>query len=110
MRRTSLDELPQMLNVLRGQMSIVGPRPHALRTTAGGKMCEEVVDRYSRRHRVKPGVTGWAQIRSGYAADCDHMAEKLSYDLWYIRNRTLLLDIAICAKTCLTLLSGTGAR
>jgi exopolysaccharide biosynthesis polyprenyl glycosylphosphotransferase len=107
LRRTRLDELPQLWNVIRGDMSMVGPRPERPEFI---RVLEETVPFWNRRLLVKPGVTGWAQIRSGYAADCDHMAEKLSYDLWYIRNRTLLLDVAICAKTCLTLLSGTGAR
>ena len=107
LRRTRLDELPQLWNVIRGDMSMVGPRPERPEFI---RVLEETVPFWNRRLLVKPGVTGWAQIRSGYAADCDHMAEKLSHDLWYIRNRTLLLDVAICAKTCLTLLSGTGAR
>lgn len=107
LRRTRLDELPQLWNVIRGEMSIVGPRPERPEFI---RVLEESVPFWNRRLLVKPGVTGWAQIRSGYAADCDHMVEKLSYDLWYIRNRTLLLDVAICAKTCLTLLSGAGSR
>ena len=107
LRRTRLDELPQLWNVIRGEMSMVGPRPERPEFI---RVLEESVPYWNRRLLVKPGVTGWAQIRSGYAADCDDMANKLSYDLWYIRNRTLLLDVAICAKTCLTLLSGAGAR
>ena len=62
LRRTSLDELPQLINVLQGRMSIVGPRPHALQTTAEGKMLAEAIDNYASRHRVKPGITGWAQV------------------------------------------------
>jgi exopolysaccharide biosynthesis polyprenyl glycosylphosphotransferase len=107
LRRSRLDELPQLWNVIRGEMSIVGPRPERpefLRTL------EESVPFWNRRLLVKPGVTGWAQIRCGYAADCDGAIQKLSYDLWYVRHRTLLLDLAICARTLVTVVSGAGAR
>jgi lipopolysaccharide/colanic/teichoic acid biosynthesis glycosyltransferase len=107
LRRTRLDELPQLWNVIRGQMSIVGPRPERPEFI---RVLEESIPFWNRRLLVKPGITGWAQIRGGYAADREGMATKLSYDLWYIRNRTLLLDVAICAKTCLTVVTGTGAR
>jgi exopolysaccharide biosynthesis polyprenyl glycosylphosphotransferase len=107
LRRTRLDELPQFWNVIRGQMSIVGPRPERPEFI---RVLEESIPFWNRRLLVKPGITGWAQIRGGYAADREGMATKLSYDLWYIRNRTLLLDLAICAKTCLTVLTGAGAR
>ncbi|MBA2298908.1 MAG: sugar transferase [Actinobacteria bacterium] len=65
---------------------------------------------WSRRHLVKPGITGWAQVHRGYTADADGTAEKLAYDLWYLRHRSLVLDLAICVKTVTTLLTGTGAR
>jgi exopolysaccharide biosynthesis polyprenyl glycosylphosphotransferase len=107
LRRTRLDELPQFWNVIRGEMSIVGPRPERPEFV---QVLEENVPFWNRRLLVKPGVTGWAQVRSGYAADCDGTLEKLSYDLWYVRHRTLLLDLAICAKTFLTVVSGAGAR
>jgi Undecaprenyl-phosphate glucose phosphotransferase len=101
MRRTSLDELPQMINVLRGEMSIVGPRPHALQTTAGGKMCEDVVDRYSRRHRVRPGVTGWAQVNGlrGTMEDEEHLQKRIAHDLYYINNWSPWLDLKILLMT-----------
>ena len=107
LRRTRLDELPQLWNTLRGEMSIVGPRPERPEFV---RVLEERVPFWNRRHLVKPGLTGWAQVRCGYAADCVGTAEKLSYDLWYVRHRTLLLDAAICARTFLTLVSGAGAR
>jgi exopolysaccharide biosynthesis polyprenyl glycosylphosphotransferase len=107
LRRSRLDELPQLWNTLRGEMSIVGPRPERPEFI---RVLEASVPFWNRRLLVKPGVTGWAQVRCGYAADCDGTAEKLSYDLWYVRHRTLLLDVAICAKTFLTLVSGAGAR
>jgi exopolysaccharide biosynthesis polyprenyl glycosylphosphotransferase len=107
LRHSRLDELPQLWNVLRGEMSIVGPRPERPEFL---QALEEIVPFWSRRLLVKPGVTGWAQIRSGYAADFDSTTEKLSYDLWYLRHRTLLLDLVICVKTLGTVFSGAGAR
>jgi exopolysaccharide biosynthesis polyprenyl glycosylphosphotransferase len=96
LRRTHLDEIPQLWNVLRGDMSIVGPRPERPEFVA---MLEKEMPFWSRRLLIKPGVTGWAQVRSGYSADCASCAEKLSYDLWYIRHRTLAVDLAVCMKT-----------
>ncbi len=98
LRRAHLDELPQLLNVLRGDMSVVGPRPERPQFV---ELLEEKVPFWNRRLLVKPGVTGWAQLKGGYASDCEAMADKLSYDLWYLRNRTVLVDIAICAATAL---------
>jgi exopolysaccharide biosynthesis polyprenyl glycosylphosphotransferase len=96
LRRTHLDEIPQLWNVLRGEMSIVGPRPERPEFL---EVIARDVPHWSRRMMVKPGVTGWAQVRSGYAADLAGAADKLSYDLWYLRNRNLLIDLAVCAKT-----------
>jgi exopolysaccharide biosynthesis polyprenyl glycosylphosphotransferase len=107
MRKTRLDELPQLWNVLRGEMSIVGPRPERPEFMAE---LQEAVPFWSRRHLVKPGITGWAQVRRGYTADADGTAEKLAYDLWYLRHRSLVLDLAICVKTFTTLVTGSGAR
>ncbi|MGN6431120.1 MAG: sugar transferase [Gaiellaceae bacterium] len=95
-RMTHLDELPQLWDVLKGDMSIVGPRPERPEFLP---MLEGAVPYFTRRLLVKPGITGWAQLRSDYACDCDSAADKLSYDLWYLRNRNLLVDLAICAKT-----------
>jgi exopolysaccharide biosynthesis polyprenyl glycosylphosphotransferase len=106
LRRTRLDELPQLWNVLIGEMSIVGPRPERPEHYAS----LEQVPWWIRRNMVKPGITGWAQINSGYAHDVDSAAEKLSYDLWYLRHRSLLLDLVICLKTVPRLVSGAGAR
>jgi Undecaprenyl-phosphate glucose phosphotransferase len=111
MRRTSLDELPQMLNVIRGEMSMVGPRPHAPRTTAGGKMCEDVVDRYSRRHRVKPGITGWAQVNGfrGTMEDEAHLQKRIEHDLFYINNWSPWLDLKILAMTFWIVIGGRNS-
>src|SRR5581483_11194046 len=107
LRRARLDELPPLWNVLKGDMSIVGPRPERPEFLDS---LQEAVPFWTRRHLVKPGITGWAQVRRGYTADTAGTAEKLSYDLWYLRHRSLVTDLAICAKTFATLLSGSGAR
>jgi exopolysaccharide biosynthesis polyprenyl glycosylphosphotransferase len=96
LRRTHLDELPQLWDVLKGDMSIVGPRPERPEFIP---MLEKAVPFFTRRLLVKPGITGWAQLRRDYASDTDGAADKLSYDLWYLRHRNLLVDLAICAKT-----------
>jgi exopolysaccharide biosynthesis polyprenyl glycosylphosphotransferase len=102
LRRAHLDEIPQLWNVLRGDMSIVGPRPERPEFVA---MLEKEMPFWSRRLLIKPGVTGWAQVRSGYSADCASCADKLSYDLWYIRHRTLAVDLAVCVKTASLMVS-----
>jgi lipopolysaccharide/colanic/teichoic acid biosynthesis glycosyltransferase len=96
LRRAHLDELPQLWNVLRGEMSVVGPRPERPEVASS---LEDAVPFWNRRLLVKPGVTGWAQVCCGYVADCAEMADKLAYDLWYLRNQSLLVDIAICLRT-----------
>ena len=101
LRATHLDELPQLWNVIRGDMSIVGPRPERREFVT---RLESEVPFWSRRLLVKPGLTGWAQLRRGYTADCPSAAEKLSYDLWYIRHGRLAVDMAVCLQTvCLVL-------
>jgi exopolysaccharide biosynthesis polyprenyl glycosylphosphotransferase len=96
LRRTHLDELPQLWNVLEGSMSIVGPRPERPEFVS---MLEADVPFWSRRLLLKPGMTGWAQVRYGYATDCASSAEKLSYDFWYMRHGSLAVDIAVCIRT-----------
>ena len=107
LRKTRLDELPQLWNVLKGEMSIVGPRPERPEFVAE---LEAEVPFWGRRHLVKPGVTGWAQVRRGYTADAAGTGDKLSYDLWYLRHRSLVVDLAICVKTFSTLVTASGAR
>jgi exopolysaccharide biosynthesis polyprenyl glycosylphosphotransferase len=107
LRRAHLDEIPQLWNVLKGDMSIVGPRPERPEFVA---MLEKEMPFWSRRLLIKPGVTGWAQVRSGYSADCASCADKLSYDLWYIRHRTLAVDLAVCVKTASLVLSSLFPR
>jgi Undecaprenyl-phosphate glucose phosphotransferase len=101
LRKTSLDELPQLLNVLKGDMSLVGPRPHALATTAGGLALEEAVPVYASRHRVKPGITGWAQVNGyrGALDSVDKIVHRVNHDLYYIENWSLAFDLKILWRT-----------
>ena len=102
LRRTSLDELPQFINVLQGRMSVVGPRPHAV---AHNEIYRKLIDGYMVRHKVKPGVTGWAQV-SGLRGETDtveKMERRVEYDLAYLRNWSLRLDLVIILKTILVL-------
>jgi exopolysaccharide biosynthesis polyprenyl glycosylphosphotransferase len=105
LRQTRLDELPQLWNVLRGEMSIVGPRPERPDFLPA---LEATVPFWSRRHLLRPGVTGWAQVNAGYAADQFEMETKLAYDLWYLRHRRLIVDVMICLKTLPRLLAQAG--
>jgi exopolysaccharide biosynthesis polyprenyl glycosylphosphotransferase len=101
LRKSSLDELPQLFNVLRGDMSIVGPRPHARATSAEGKLFQEVVDRYAARHRVKPGITGWAQV-NGWRGETDKVNKirtRVAFDLYYIDNWSVWFDLYIILRT-----------
>jgi putative colanic acid biosynthesis UDP-glucose lipid carrier transferase len=98
LRRTSLDELPQFINVLQGRMSVVGPRPHAV---AHNEQYRKLIDGYMVRHKVKPGVTGWAQVNGlrGETETVDKMRQRIEYDLEYLRNWSLRLDLQIVART-----------
>jgi putative colanic acid biosynthesis UDP-glucose lipid carrier transferase len=102
LRRTSMDELPQFINVLQGRMSVVGPRPHAV---AHNEIYRRLIDGYMVRHKVKPGVTGWAQV-NGFRGETDtveKMQQRIEYDLAYLRNWSLRLDLMIILKTILVL-------
>jgi len=98
LRRTSLDELPQFINVVQGRMSIVGPRPHAV---AHNETYRKLINGYMVRHKVKPGITGWAQVNGlrGETDTVDKMRQRIEYDLGYLRNWSLRLDLQIIAKT-----------
>ncbi|RJG05777.1 undecaprenyl-phosphate glucose phosphotransferase [Noviherbaspirillum cavernae] len=108
LRRTSLDELPQFINVLRGEMSVVGPRPHALQHN---EMYKDLLELYMLRHRVKPGITGWAQIHGhrGETDTVDKMAKRVQFDLHYIQNWSLWMDIRIIAWTAFKGWTGANA-
>jgi lipopolysaccharide/colanic/teichoic acid biosynthesis glycosyltransferase len=105
LRATHLDELPQLLNVLRGEMHIVGPRPEQ---TALVERLEAVVPYYQRRHLVKPGGAGWAQARCGYAGSDDGSLRKVCHDLYYLRHRSIRFDLAILAETLFATLGWEG--
>ena len=98
LRRTSLDELPQLINVIRGEMSLVGPRPHAV---AHNEEYAAVINEYLSRHRVKPGITGWAQVNGfrGETATLDLMRQRVQHDLYYIENWSVLFDLRILVMT-----------
>ena len=107
LRKSRLDELPQLWNVLRGQMSLIGPRPEQ---AAFVHQFAQDIPSYPYRHLVRPGITGWAQVQQGYAAGHDETAVKLSYDLYYVTHYSLAMDLLILAKTLRTVVSGRGAR
>jgi lipopolysaccharide/colanic/teichoic acid biosynthesis glycosyltransferase len=102
LRRTHLDELPQLLNVLRGEMRIVGPRPEQ---SGFVEQLEQAIPYYQRRHVLKPGLTGWAQVRCGYAGSDVGSAWKVCHDLWYLKQRSLRLDAIIVLETLRTLVA-----
>ena len=106
-RKMRIDELPQFLNILKGDMALIGPRPEQ---AAFVKEFEQVIPLYSFRHIVRPGITGWAQVTHGYAADEDETREKLAHDFYYVKNLSIWLDIDIVFKTVKTMLTGFGAR
>jgi lipopolysaccharide/colanic/teichoic acid biosynthesis glycosyltransferase len=106
-RRTRIDELPQLINVLRAEMSFVGPRPER---PVFVEMLTEEIPFYAVRHSVKPGITGWAQVRYSYGANVEQAMKKLEYDLYYVKNHSLFLDIQILVETVRVVLVGEGAR
>lgn len=110
-RKTSLDELPQLFNVLRGELSLVGPRPHATHAKAKNSLYTDVVDGYFARHRVKPGITGWAQV-NGWRGETDtteKIQRRVEHDLFYIENWSLLFDLYILARTPFSLIETDNA-
>jgi len=107
LRKTRIDELPQLINVLRGEMSVVGPRPERPEFVA---MLSEQVPFYAIRHSVKPGITGWAQVRYSYVATIEDSVKKLEYDIYYVKNHSMLLDALILLETIRVVLLGEGAR
>jgi lipopolysaccharide/colanic/teichoic acid biosynthesis glycosyltransferase len=110
-RKTSIDELPQFFNSLLGSLSLVGPRPHAIAAQSHNLLYNEVVDGYFARHKVKPGVTGWAQI-NGWRGEMDtneKIRMRTEYDLYYIENWSMLFDLRILFLTPIRLLNTENA-
>ena len=105
LRKSRLDELPQLWNILKGEMSFVGPRPERPEFV---EELQKEIPHYAMRHLVKPGLSGWAQIKFPYGASVKDAMEKLQYDLYYIKNRSVVLDLAITAKTIATIISRQG--
>src|SRR5713226_875740 len=107
LRKSRIDELPQAINVLRGEMSIVGPRPERPEFVS---MLEEQIPYYGLRHTVRPGITGWAQVKYQYGASVEETKTKLEYDLFYIKHLSIMLDLAVLFETAKVMLSGRGAK
>jgi len=107
LRKFRLDEIPQLYNVLVGDMSFIGPRPERPEFV---EKLKEAIPYYSERHCVKPGITGWAQIKYPYGASVEDSTEKLRYDLYYIKNTSMPLDLLILLETSKVILFGRGGR
>jgi len=109
LRRTSLDELPQFINVLKGDMSIVGPRPHAVEHD---EFYQRQIDAYLLRHHVKPGITGWAQVNGwrGETREIEKMEMRVKHDLYYVNNWSLWFDLRIIFMTVIMMLVGKNAH
>lgn len=107
LRKTRLDEFPQVLNVFKGEMSFIGPRPERPHFVA---QLQEKVPYYAQRHTIKPGITGWAQVRYRYGATIEDAEEKLEYDLYYVKNMSIFLDSLILLSSIQVVLFGKGAR
>ena len=107
LRLTRLDELPQLFNVLEGSMTLVGPRPERPHFT---RHLTQVIPHFAQRVAVKPGITGWAQVNYPYGASVEDARQKLAYDLYYIKHRSLWLDLSILFSTVFVVLNHTGAR
>jgi len=107
LRRVRLDELPQLWNVLRGEMSLIGPRPEQEGFT---RRFDQLIPFYSFRHNIPPGITGWAQVMHGYADSEAQTRTKLEFDLYYIKHMSAWLDLVILFKTVRTIFFGSGAR
>jgi undecaprenyl-phosphate galactose phosphotransferase/putative colanic acid biosynthesis UDP-glucose lipid carrier transferase len=105
MRRTNIDELPQFFNVFWGTMSVIGPRPHMLMHT---EQYSELINNYLVRHYAKPGISGWAQVNGfrGETKDVSEMKDRVDYDIWYIENWNLLLDLKIIYRTVFNMFEG----
>jgi len=107
LRNSRIDEIPQFYNILKGEMSVIGPRPERPYFV---KELSQIIPFYETRHSIKPGLSGWAQVNSRYGSSVDDSLEKLQYDLYYIKHRSFFLDINILAKTFGTVLYYRGQQ
>ncbi len=105
LRNTRLDEFPQFFNILKGDMSLIGPRPERPHFV---RQLSQILPFYETRHIVKPGLTGWAQVKARYGSSVDDSLLKLQYDLYYIKHRSFLLDVNILIKTLSTIIFYRG--
>jgi lipopolysaccharide/colanic/teichoic acid biosynthesis glycosyltransferase len=106
-RRTRIDELPQIINIIRGEMSWIGPRPETLRLS---EWYESEIHFYRYRHIVRPGITGWAQVNQGHVTSVEDVREKLEFDFYYVKHFTLWTDLLILVKTVIVVLTGHGSK
>lgn len=111
LRRTSLDEIPQLINVVRGEMSVIGPRPHPIGMKTEEKLCHEIVSGYAQRHKMKPGITGWAQIHGwrGATETSYQLRKRVEHDIYYVENWSLWLDFKILLMTAVKGFGGPNA-
>ena len=107
LRKTRIDELPQLINVLRGELSLIGPRPEVVSLS---NWYDQELDFYPYRHIVKPGITGWAQVNQGHVASTEDVYRKLQYDFYYVKNFSLWLDLLIALNTLQVVITGRGSR
>jgi lipopolysaccharide/colanic/teichoic acid biosynthesis glycosyltransferase len=107
LRKSRLDELPQMLNILRGEMSWIGPRPEAIVLS---EWYEREIPFYRYRHIVRPGIAGWAQVCQGHVSEVDDVRSKLHYDFYYIKHYSLWIDVLIVMRTIRTMVTGFGSK
>jgi lipopolysaccharide/colanic/teichoic acid biosynthesis glycosyltransferase len=107
LRHTRLDELPQILNILRGEMSWIGPRPEV---DVLSHWYEQKIPFYRYRHVVRPGISGWAQVMQGHVAEIEHVRSKLHYDFYYIKHFSPWIDVLIVVRTLRTMMTGFGSR
>jgi len=105
LRKTRIDEIPQFINILLNDMSLIGPRPERPQIV---NRLKNKIPLYSRRHRLKPGITGWAQIKGGYDTSIEDVQRKLEYDLYYLENLSLRMDLKIMLRTIYTMIAGKG--
>lgn len=110
-RRLSLDELPQLINVMRGEMSFVGPRPHATNTRVDGELLQDIDDKYLHRYCVKPGITGWAQVNGarGVLVQREDLCKRIAYDLEYIERISVWFDLKVILLTFVREIISTNA-